>query len=165
MKEPSRLPYGELKKKKMSMFMCVRYDLLRDDSPVGNPIFFQTKIKATIYAKKQAQILESRWSSVMMKMMPRCEFYLRIFEIPFETEVVVTHDVGYENYELYDQCIDTVYGPHTTAAMIIQKRWRRIYNTRFASAAIIKKHLKRAISNPYTQLCRKRLLREFNEMN
>ena len=48
--------------------------------------------------------------------------------------------------------------------MIIQRKWRTIYNTRFAAAVIIRKRMKQAIANPYTQLCRNRLKREFNQM-
>ena len=47
----------------------------------------------------------------------------------------------------------------------IQQRWKEIYNKRVKSINLIKRKYKIAIANPYTQLCRNRLIREFIEMN
>jgi hypothetical protein len=60
--------------------------------------------------------------------------------------------------------MEIVYDKKTAAAMKIQKMWRPIYNKRIVAAFIIKKRMRHAIADPSTQMCRNRLLREFNEM-
>jgi len=48
--------------------------------------------------------------------------------------------------------------------ILIQNWWRKIYNNRIKNANIIKKAIREAIANPNTQLCKNRLLHEFNGM-
>ena len=47
---------------------------------------------------------------------------------------------------------------------LIQKRWKSIYQNKVNCANIIKNTIRKAIANPYTQLCQNRLLHEFNNM-
>ena len=150
----------------ISMFMCYTYDFLRGDGPVSCPVFFQTFEQALRHAKKDAIIIEPHWYRLLNTEhhSPGCIFYVKIFEIPFGYHVPINNEFGFENYELEEMCIKTIYNPPTCAAMVIQRKWRTIYNTRLASAAIIRKHMKLAIVNPYTQLGRNRLLREFAEL-
>ena len=150
----------------MSMFMCLRYDSLRGLAPIGCPVFFPIYRLALDYATKKAVIMEEHRFALLNTeyFSPKCVFYVKIFEIPFGYNIPIHHHKDAENYELYEMCMKTVYDRETTAVMIIQRKWRTIYNTRFAAAVIIRKRMKHAIANPYTQLCRNRLNREFNQM-
>ena len=149
----------------MTFFMCYKYDSLRGDAPISWPVFFKTYADAKNCAIKEAYISEPKWLDTIDFMLPRCVFYMKIFEVQFGRDIVISHEEGYHNYELYDMCIETVYDPETTASMLIQKKWRRVYHTRLAAAAIIRKHMRKAICNPYTQLCKNRLMREFHELS
>jgi len=147
----------------MSLYMCLEFDKTRGRDSIGNPVFWPTYTSAKKYALKYARIFE--WSSQFTPdIPPRTHImYVKIFELPFGTHVVIDDsDHTYAHYEMYQNHLETVYDPATTAAMIIQKRWRVIYNKRFVSAVIIKRELRKAIANPYTELCKRRLLREFN---
>ena len=141
------------------MYICYRYDSTQGTVPLSCTTFFQRYNQAKKYALKEAKIIENFRSSFRPEIPPRTFiFYIKIFKIPFGEQLDIHH------YELYQQCIETVYDPKTTAAMIIQKIWKSIYNRRFVASVIIKKHVRKAISNPYTQLCKNRLIREFNQL-
>ena len=142
--------------------MCLDFDKTRGRDSISNPVFFPNYTGAKNYALKTARIFEfgTQWT-------PRRTYiaYVKIFELPFGMHVVIDDsDHDYGHYEMYQNHLETVYDPQTTAAMLIQKRWREIYNRRFVAAVIIKRELRKAIANPYTQLCKRRLVREFNEM-
>jgi len=49
-------------------------------------------------------------------------------------------------------------------AEIIQKHFRYYLKRKIDAVVFLQYHLRKAIANPYTTLCRRRLLREFNEM-
>ena len=49
-------------------------------------------------------------------------------------------------------------------AEIIQRQFRAYLKRKLDAVVFLQYHLRKAIANPYTRLCRKRLLREFNEM-
>jgi len=50
------------------------------------------------------------------------------------------------------------------SARIIQKYYRNYLKRKMDAIIFLQYHLRKAIANPYTELCRKRLLREFYEM-
>ena len=133
--------------------MCLRFT--QEGELRHIPIFFKNYDSALIFAYKEAIILPAQdWYK------KDTVFNIKIFQIPFGIPVSVrTDDDDY--MEFY---VKTVYDPKTTKIMIIQKKWREIYNTRLVSAWIIKRHIRRAIANPKTQLCKNRLYREFNNM-
>ena len=49
-------------------------------------------------------------------------------------------------------------------AEIIQKHFRNYLKRKLNAVIFLQYHLRKAIANPYTRLCRRRLLREFNSM-
>ena len=51
-----------------------------------------------------------------------------------------------------------------SCAEIIQRQFRKYLKRKLDAAIFLQYHLRKAIANPYTELCRRRLLREFNEM-
>lgn len=144
------------------MYMCIQFDKTRGNHSIGHPVFWPSYSMAKNYAVRSARIFQW-WSEFTPDIPPRTYvMYVKIFKVPYGTPVVINEMYAY--YEMYQNHIETVYDTSTTAAMIIQKYWRVIYNERFVAAVIIKKHLRLAIANPYTELCRRRLLREFSEM-
>ncbi len=50
------------------------------------------------------------------------------------------------------------------SARTIQKYFRMYLKRKMDAVIFLQYHLRKAIANPYTELCRKRLLREFYEM-
>ena len=57
-----------------------------------------------------------------------------------------------------------VYHDKIRKAIFIQREFRKHLKRRLEAATVIQRHLRKSIANPYTELCRRRLLREFNEM-
>jgi len=133
--------------------MCLRYKS-------GNvytrdlPIFFYYYKQALKYAYKNA-VIKSRGN-----LNPFIYYNVKIFKIPFKYHVCLNaYDANF-----YENHIKTVYDPKTTKVMLIQKRWRLIYQKRVDSANIIKDAVREAIANPNTQLCKNRLFHEFHNM-
>ena len=130
-----------------SMFMCLRYKAGQMYSK-DLPIFFKFYNQAKKYANKNAIIKFNT------------HYIVKIFKINFKYHVCLNA----LDADFYENYIETVYDPKTTKVMLIQKRWRNIYQKRVDSANIIKEHFKIAIANPNTQLCKNRLLHEFYDM-
>ena len=147
--------------------MCLQFDKNRQRDSISNPRFFPNYTSAKKYAIKNASILENWRPSLLPEFKERTfVFYYKIFELPFDQDVVIDDsDPDYPHWEMYRNHVDTIYDPKTTAAMLIQKYWRIIYYKRFVAAVVIKRHLKFAIANPYTELCKRRLMREFHELS
>jgi hypothetical protein len=141
-------------------YMCVKFDKNRPEFS-GGYIFFPTYSGALKFAKQIAitlDIYDSEKTSYM--------FYVKIFKLPHYHRTVIDDGTIYYQGNYHNHIlVRTVYDPKTTAANLIQKHWRVIYNRRVIAASLIKKQLKWAIANPYTELCKRRLLREFEEMS
>ena len=58
-----------------------------------------------------------------------------------------------------------IYHDKIRKAIFIQRQFRKHLKLRLKSALIIQKHFRECISNPYRLLCKRRLLREFEEMS
>ena len=125
--------------------------------------FFPTYLSAKIFALNCVVLSEESWCESRQIMSPKLVIYFKIFKIDYGDHVWLY----YRNQKrlMYQNHIETVYDPKTTAAMLIQKYWRLVYNRRFVAAVIIKRELRKAISNPYTELCKRRLMREFHELS
>ena len=68
----------------------------------------------------------------------------------------------------YNDVIDTniiVYHDKIKKAKFIQKFYRKRLKRRLDCTLIIQRRFREVILNPYYLLCKKRLMREFNEMN
>ena len=125
--------------------------------------FFPTYLSAKIFTLNCVVLSEESWCESRQIMSPKLVIYFKIFKIDYGDHVWLY----YRNQKrlMYQNHIETVYDPKTTAAMLIQKYWRLVYNRRFVAAVIIKRELRKAISNPYTELCKRRLVREFHELS
>ena len=82
--------------------------------------------------------------------------YIEIYKVP-AGEVVLFEDK--DHYYL-----ETVFDTFTKNILKIQRWWRRIRSKRKRARKIIGERIWFALGNPYTQLGRNRLLREFNEL-
>ena len=149
-----------------NVYLCLKFDKNGKRDSISTPIFWPTYTSAKNFAVTNAKIIRDWTSPYLPDFPPKTfVFYYKIFELPYGIHVVIDDtDAEYGHYEMYQNHIETVYDPETTAAMIIQKHWRMVYNRRFVAAVIIKRELRKAIANPYTELCKRRLLREFSEM-
>ena len=125
--------------------MCCAYDHYFDIYASVYPTFKKTYQGAIHFARKQCLNNFHR---------------VHIFLIPFDEEACIDDS----DHCVMENRIITVYEPLTAAAMVIQKWWKCIYQKRVDAANIIKEAVREAIANPNTQLCRNRLLREFNGM-
>jgi len=151
----------------MSVFMCLKFDKNGKRDSVSHPLFFLSYNSAKKFAHSHAKIIEN-WTSPYLPDFPpqTFVFYYKIFQLPCGEHVVIDDsDPDYGHYEMYENHVESVYDPRTTAAMLIQKYWRVVYHKRFVAAVIIKRELRKAISNPYTELCKRRLMREFYELS
>ena len=139
-------------------YMCLVYNSTTH-SQVRLPIFFNCYYLAYKFAIKEARIITTYGNNFTSIFIPyTCILNVKIFKIPFNKHIHLICD------QIYNQHIQTIYDPLTNAVLYIQKRWRIIYNRRLRAAIIIKKNLRKAIANPYTKLCQKRLLHEFNNI-
>jgi hypothetical protein len=86
--------------------------------------------------------------------------------------IIWSHD-RYPNYTFEEAMSDNkpitkkysiVYHIVYRSARIIQKYYRNYLKRKMDAIIFLQYHLRKAIANPYTELCRKRLLREFYEM-
>ena len=69
----------------------------------------------------------------------------------------------YELWGLQIEPIEIFYDHETSKIMLIQRWWKKIFIKRKIARIIIKRHIIRALWNPYTILGKNRILREFNE--
>ena len=146
----------------MSLFMVMEFDTrIRPQDSVTR--FFPTYLSAKIFTLNCVVLSEESWCESRQIMTPKLVIYFKIFKIDYGDHVWLY----YRNQKrlMYQNHIETVYDPKTTAAMLIQKYWRLVYNRRFVAAVIIKRRLRQAIANPYTELCKRRLMREFYELS
>jgi len=69
----------------------------------------------------------------------------------------------YELWGLQIKPIEIFYDNDTSKIVLIQRWWKKTFIKRKIARIIIKRHITRALWNPYTILGKNRILREFNE--
>ena len=127
------------------------------------PTFFNCYDLAIQFGMKEANIITTYGDNFTSIFTPKMTILnVQIFKIPFNQFACLDPEINYKYY--MKNHITTVHDPLTTAILLVQKCWRKIYNRRFVAAVIIKRNIRRSIANPSTQLCRNRLMREFNEI-
>ena len=117
--------------------MCLIYNN-QQSQPISRPNNFKNIFEARIFAYKHAKII---WFENKYFMNHIC-----IFKIPVGKNVIMYNRNGLDTIDLWSTYYETVYSRKILAIYIIQKA------------------LKKAISNPYTQLCKRRLINEFYRM-
>ena len=80
------------------------------------------------------------------------------------------HIKCYEHKSFYNEYITSgnvnikIYHNKIRKAQVIQRFYKQRLQKKLAAIILIQRNIRHAISNPYTTLCRKRLMREFLEM-
>jgi len=127
----------------------------------SSPVIFKNIYEATLYGYQKARRVrkhyvigydEDDWTTLAV-----C-----IFKVPFGVRLV-TDNISMDS-DIWKYYVKTVVDRETRAAKIIQKKYHHRYIKRIDSAILIQECYRKAIGNPYTLLCKRRLLREFNEM-
>jgi hypothetical protein len=128
----------------------------------SSPVIFKNIYEATLYGYQKARRVrryapveysdEYDWTTLAV-----C-----IFKVPFGVRLV-TDDISIDS-DIWKYYVKTVVDRETRAAKIIQKKYHYRYLKRIDSAILIQECYRKAMGNPYTLLCKRRLLREFNEM-
>ena len=70
----------------------------------------------------------------------------------------------YPTYEYSETCVCVVHHQLVRKIKLIQRFYRSRFKRKMDAVIFLQYHLRKAISCPYTQLCRKRLLREFRDL-
>jgi hypothetical protein len=131
-------------------------DDILDDFPVYGMFYFDNRFKAT----KCAVLC----TGVRYNLNQISEIYSDIYRIPLGTDVSVGEDwVDLKQYYSH-YWIKRVRPRIILAVETIQRRFRVYLKKRIDAVVFLQCALRKAIANPYTQLCRKRLMREFNEL-
>jgi hypothetical protein len=141
-------------------YMC-RVINTDDHEIYSSPVIFKNIYEANLYGYQKARRVrkhyvigydEDDWVTLVV-----C-----IFKVPFGVRLVtddISHDSG-----IWEYYINTIADRETRAAKTIQKKYHRHYLKRIDAAILIQERYREAMGNPYTLLCKRRLLREFNEM-
>ena len=139
------------------MYMCLVVNIDHHEIDLG-PVFFKTIYQARVFAYQHAKIRPFYYlyheSSITLGV---C-----IFKIPFGVEVCC-NDISMDS-DIWEYFVRTILDYETKAAKIIQRKYRLRYLKKIDAAIFIQEYYRRAMGDPYTQLCKNRLMREFNEM-
>ena len=143
--------------------MCVSINPYEPENH-GCPILFPSILEASRYASENAKtsVLNVPMIGIHNKRVTMC---VCIFKIPFGRYIpIYGADFSSMDDEIWDFHEKTVWDKETRAARLIQEFYRERFELKKSSAILIQQRYREAIANPYTQLCRNRLLHEFNEM-
>jgi hypothetical protein len=127
-----------------------------DDFPVYGMYYYNNRFKAMNCA-----VL---CTGVVCYLNETNEIYSDIYRIPFGENIAYGEDWVDLKYLYYNYRIKRVRPRMVIAAETIQRRFRVYLKKRIDAVVFLQCALRKAIANPYTQLCRKRLMREFNEL-
>ena len=73
-------------------------------------------------------------------------------------------DVDFEDYRFRIYSNNFVDKERNRAKKIIMRYYRKYHKRKLDAVIFLQYHLRKAMANPYTELCRRRLLREFYEL-
>jgi len=128
----------------------------------SSPVIFKNIYEANLYGYQKARRVRRYAPVEYSDEYDWVTLVVCIFKVPFGVRLVtddISHDSG-----IWEYYINTIADRETRAAKTIQKKYHRHYLKRIDSAILIQERYREAIGNPYTLLCKRRLLREFNEM-
>ena len=126
-------------------YMCLVFNN-KSRTYISPPRFFQSIFAARIYSISHAKI------HILNN-----ELYINyacIYKVYYDDDFEIENNLHIEMYR----------DRGTLSAILIQKQYRKHFKRRFKAIVYLQNALKRAITNPRTELCKKRLLREFNVM-
>jgi hypothetical protein len=132
--------------------MCLVYSN-QQRLPISRPNNFKNVFEARVFSCKHAKI---HWFDNKYFVN-----HVRIFKIPFGKDVVMYDDGGLDTIDLWLTYFETKYSRKILAVSVIQKMYRIHYKKRMDSIIFLQLALRKAIINPYTPLCKRRLINEF----
>jgi len=128
-------------------YMCLVFNNYNREN-ISYPRFFQNIFAARIYAISHAKLHNVSGHLYINT--------ARIYEIyyneDFDLDNILNHHI--EIYHSHEHI----------SAIRIQKHFKRYFKRKMDAIILLQYRLKRAIANPRTKLCQKRLLREFHGM-
>ena len=129
-----------------------------DDYPIIGTYFFNSIYEARVcaYAETGCPFFLDTYYEV----------YSNIYKIPYGQDITFGAGDGWINlkYDYHEYLVEKIRYKKVIAAETIQKYYRLHLLKKTRAVKILQRRIREAIANPYTELCRKRLLREFNEM-
>ena len=128
-------------------YMCLVFNNYNYEN-ISYPRFYESLFAARIYATGHAKLHNVEG-----------HFYInhaRIYEIKYD------EDFDFDN--MLNDHIEIYHSHEHNSAKRIQKHFKRHLKRKMDAIILLQYSLKKAISNPRTELCQKRLLREFNSM-
>ena len=143
-------------------YMCVTLNSNPyDEYPVCSRYFFSNIVEARQHAKKKATIVFLAFNREHY--LYHNEIFVDIYKIPFGIDTYIGEDYDTICREFGDYYIDTYRDVKILAVKTIQKHYRIYFKKKMDSVLFLQYSLRKAIANPYTELCRRRLMREFSE--
>jgi hypothetical protein len=131
-------------------------DDILDDFPIYGMYYFDNRLKAINCA-----VL---CTGIRYNLKQLSEIYSDIYRVPLGTDISMGEEfIDLKRYYSH-YWIKRVRPRITVAIETIQARFRAYLKKRLDAVVFLQFALRKAIANPYTQLCRKRLMREFNEL-
>ena len=141
-------------------YMCLVYNN-QQSQPISNPNNFKNIFEARVFACKHAtlQWFDNKYFSN----------HVRIFKIPFGKDVksvakqrnavLLMYDRNrLDTSDLWLTYVESRYNRKTFAVYIIKKFYKAHYKKKMDSIIFLQYALRKAISNPYTSLCKRRLI-------
>jgi hypothetical protein len=128
-----------------------------NDFPIQSMNFFETIYEARISALDNTVTVISHngvYSTV----------FVDIYRLPFGENIYYGEDYINLKDHFMEYHVETKIHPKLRALQIIQREYKKYFKKKMDAILFLQYHLRKAIANPYTRLCRKRLLREFNSM-
>ena len=136
--------------------MCLVIDVYNHEI-ASPPTFFKTIYEARVYGYSNAKRRPIYSENPDWLTLGVC-----IFKVPFGAGIHC-NDISMDS-NIWNYFIRTILDRESKAAKTIQKCYHRRYLKKIYAAILIQEHYRKAIANPYTQLCRNRLMREFSEL-
>ena len=137
-------------------YMCLVYNTLQR-LPISRPINFKNVFEARVFACNYAKLhwFDNKYFSN----------HVHIFKMPFGKNIIMYDDGGLDTIELWLNYFETRHCRKSLAVSIIQKGYKEYYKKKMDSIIFLQYALRKAITNPYKPLCKRRLISEFNNLN
>ena len=136
-----------------NFYMCLVYNNFQRDA-ISHPTFFKNIFKARVFAFKHAKLHFFDNIYFLNK--------VRIFKFKYGQDSIVHDD---HTIEFWDSYVEGYNCPEIDAISVIKNYYIRYFKRKMDAIYFLQYALKKAISNPKTELCKRRLLEEYNEMN
>ena len=146
-------------------YVCIAFnDNLNYDFPIQSYSFFKTIYEARNDAFLRSEICFFGYSHPELYLNYYNEIFVDIYKVPFGVDISTGENYIDIRAQFSGHFVRTIRSRKSLAIEIIQKYYKIYFKRKMDSIIFLQFALRKAIANPYTLLCRKRLLREFNEL-